>query len=179
MNYCSNCGTPVNLLIPRDEDRPRHVCPSCGVIHYENPKIVVGCIPEWEDKILLCRRNIDPQRGKWTLPAGYLENGETVAEGARRETREETGAVVDNLCAYRMFDIAYINQIYLMFRAGMKTSECHPTSESSEVALLNEREIPWNEIAFQVIENTLKHYFEDRLSGRFSFRIEQIHKKLP
>ncbi|MFH0728857.1 MAG: NUDIX hydrolase [Pseudomonadota bacterium] len=179
MNFCSNCGAPVKQLIPPDESRLRHVCPSCGIIHYENPKIVVGCIPEWENKILLCRRNIDPKRGKWTLPAGYLENGETVAEGARRETREETGAVVDNLSAYRMFDIAHINQIYLMFRARMNTSECHPTPESSEVALLDEEEIPWDKIAFQVIEKTLKHYFKDRSSGFFPFRIDQIHKVSP
>jgi ADP-ribose pyrophosphatase YjhB (NUDIX family) len=177
MHFCSNCGAPVKQLIPPDENRLRHVCPSCGIIHYENPKIVVGCIPEWEDKILLCRRNIEPQRGKWTLPGGYLENGETVADGARRETWEETGAVVDNLSEYRMFDIAHINQIYLMFRARMKTPECHPTSESSEVLLLEEARIPWNEIAFRVIKKTLKHYFTDRSSGCFPFRIDQIHKK--
>jgi ADP-ribose pyrophosphatase YjhB (NUDIX family) len=176
MNYCSNCGTPVRQLIPPDENRLRHVCPSCGTIHYENPKIVVGCIPEWEEKILLCRRNIEPQRGKWTLPAGYLENGETVAEGARRETQEETGAIVDDLSAYRMFDIAHINQIYLIFRAGMKTVDYRPTPESAEVALFDEGEIPWDQIAFRVIEKTLRHYFCDRSSGRFPFRIDQIHK---
>jgi ADP-ribose pyrophosphatase YjhB (NUDIX family) len=177
MNYCSNCGAPIVQLIPPNEDRLRHVCPSCGVVHYENPKVVVGCIPEWKDKILLCRRNINPQRGKWTLPAGYLENGETVSDGARRETREETGAVVDNLSAYRLFDITHINQIYLMFRGEMESSGCHPTSESLEVALLNEREIPWDKIAFRVIEKTLRHYFNDRSSGRFPFKIDRILKK--
>jgi ADP-ribose pyrophosphatase YjhB (NUDIX family) len=177
MKYCSDCGAPVNLLIPPDENRPRHVCPACGRIHYENPKMVVGCIPEWEDKILLCRRNIDPKKGKWTLPAGYLENGETVAEGARRETWEETGAMVDNLSVYRMFDLPHINQIYLIFRTGMKTAACHPTPESSEVVLLHEDEIPWNEIAFRVIEKTLRDYFNDRSSGHFPFRIDPIYKK--
>ena len=97
MNYCSNCAAPVERMVPEDDDRPRYVCHACGLIHYQNPRLVVGCIPVWEDKVLLCLRDIEPRRGKWTLPAGYLENGETVMEGARRETVEETGAEVGRL----------------------------------------------------------------------------------
>ena len=94
MNYCSHCGAPVALRIPEGDDRPRYLCSACGRIYYQNPKMVVGCIPRWENKVLMCRRNIEPQKGKWTLPAGYLENGETVMEGACRETKEEAGAAV-------------------------------------------------------------------------------------
>jgi NADH pyrophosphatase NudC (nudix superfamily) len=92
MNFCSQCGGPVVLKVPADDERPRYVCPSCGTIHYQNPKLVVGCIPVWEDQILMCRRNIEPRKGYWTLPAGFLENGETTAAGARRETLEETAS---------------------------------------------------------------------------------------
>lgn len=119
MNFCSQCGRPVALTIPSDDDRPRHVCPACGVIHYQNPKLVVGCIPEWKGRILMCRRDIEPRRGYWTLPAGFLENGETAADGARRETLEETGSRVADLTPYLMVDIVHIHQIYLMFRSRL------------------------------------------------------------
>lgn len=169
MNYCSNCATPIKRQIPQGDNRLRDVCPSCGMIHYQNPQMVVGCIPEWEDKLLMCRRNIEPRKNKWTLPAGYLENGETAADGARRETLEETGAAVSDLSAYQMYDITQFNQIYLMFRARMISPVFQPTIESSEVVLMCEEEIPWDEIAFRVIEKTLKRYFYDRSTGRFPF----------
>lgn len=174
MKYCSDCGKPVELIIPSDDDRPRHVCHSCGIVHYQNPKLVVGCIPEWENKILLCRRDIEPKKGKWTLPAGYLENGETVENGAIRETLEETGATVTALSPYLLFDIAHINQLYLMFHSRLIKPDFHVTPESSELALFDEKEIPWDEIAFKVIEKTLKQYFKDRRTGSFPFRIQQI-----
>lgn len=174
MNFCSNCGAPVALVIPSDDDRPRHVCKACHTVHYTNPKIVVGCIPEWEDKILLCRRNIEPQKGRWTLPAGYLENGETVMEGARRETLEETGTVVEDLSPYRLYDIPHINQIYLMFRGRMSRLTHHPTRESDKVMLAKEDQIPWTRIAFRAIDKTLRHYFPDRANGCFPFQIHRI-----
>lgn len=176
MQYCSDCGAKLEHLIPPDDDRPRYVCPSCKRVHYQNPLMVVGCIPEWKDQILMCRRDIEPKKGKWTLPAGYLENGETVEAAARRETREETGADVESLTPYLMFDIPSINQIYFMFRGHLKTTAFHPTRESSEVVLVKESDIPWNDIAFRVIEEALRSYFKDRSAGGFRFRIDQIHK---
>lgn len=176
MNFCSNCGGRVHLQVPTGDDRPRHVCPACGMVHYRNPLMVVGCIPQWEDRILLCRRNIEPRKGKWTLPAGYLENGETVMEGARRETWEEAGSRVAALVPYLLFDIVYVNQVYLMFRAQMETPDYCTTDESSEVALFREAEIPWHDIAFRVMEKTLARYFEDRSTGRYPFRIRQVKR---
>ena len=179
MNYCSQCGGKVVLAVPADDDRPRHMCPSCGMIHYQNPKLVVGCIPVWKDRILMCRRDIEPRRGYWTLPAGFLENGETAAEGARRETLEETGAPLTDLTPYLMVDIPHINQIYMMFRAQLLTDQFGPTSESSEVKLCKLDDIPWNEIAFMAIEQTLKHYCRDRVDGSYSFGVHDIEYRPP
>jgi ADP-ribose pyrophosphatase YjhB (NUDIX family) len=174
MNFCSQCGGPLTLTVPLDDDRPRHVCPACGTIHYQNPKLVVGCIPVWENRILMCRRDIDPRKGYWTLPAGFLENGETAAAGARRETFEETGATVADLEPYLMVDIVHIHQIYLMFRSRLLAPDFHPTRESAEVKLLGKDDIPWDEIAFKVVEKTLRYYLQDRPSGRFAFRTDKI-----
>lgn len=177
MNFCSQCGGPLVLEVPADDDRPRHVCPACGIIHYQNPKLVVGCIPVWNDRILMCRRDIEPRKGYWTLPAGFLENGETVTDGARRETLEETGAIVSDITPYLMVDIIHIHQIYLMFRSRLLAPDFHPTRESAEVKLMDEDEIPWGDIAFRVIDKTLRYYFQDRLSGRYAFRNDRIEVK--
>ena len=178
MNYCSHCATPVKHIIPTDDDRPRYVCPSCSRIHYQNPRLVVGCIPTWQDQILLCLRDIEPRRGKWTLPAGYLENGEAVADGARRETEEETGARIEAPKPYLLFDIVHINQIYLMFRAQLSSPEYHPTRESADVRLFTAASIPWDDIAFPVIEKTLRCYLSDRDEGKFPFQIHPIRERL-
>jgi len=176
MNFCSNCGHSVTYLTPKGDDRSRFYCDSCGMIHYQNPNVVVGCIPELEEQILLCRRAIAPGYGKWTLPAGYLENGETVAAGAKRETFEEAHARVDILAPYALYNICHVNQIYLMFRARLKDDNFHAGSESLEVRLFRENDIPWKEIAFRVINATLLKYFDDRRSGRFSFYMDSIAK---
>jgi ADP-ribose pyrophosphatase YjhB (NUDIX family) len=129
--------------------------------------MVVGCIPEWEDRILLCKRSIDPKRGKWTVPAGYLENGETVAEGAKRETLEEAGARVENLEPYALMSIAFISQVYILFRARLMDTDFTPGTESSDVRLFAEGEIPWGDLAFMVVRETLRRYFRDRPTGYF------------
>jgi ADP-ribose pyrophosphatase YjhB (NUDIX family) len=177
MNFCSQCGQPVVRKVPAGDDRPRYVCPICNAVHYQNPKLVVGCIPVWNDRILMCRRNIEPRKGYWTLPAGFLENGETAADGARRETIEETGADVTDLAPYLMVDIVHIHQIYLMFRARLLTPDIHPTQESSEVKLVKTADIPWDDIAFKVVEKTLSAYLGDRPSGSFAFRTDTIEIK--
>jgi len=178
MKYCSACGAPVSLQVPPHDERPRYVCKACDTVHYRNPTIVVGCIPEWEGRLLLCRRNIKPRINKWTLPAGYLENDETVTAGARRETWEETGAVVENLIPYRLYDIVHVKQVYLMFRSGLRVPEFKTTHESSEVRLFKEEEIPWDDIAFPVIEETLRCYFRDRAEGTFTFQVGEITKRM-
>jgi ADP-ribose pyrophosphatase YjhB (NUDIX family) len=175
-SYCSNCGKPTVTVTPLGDDRLRQVCPSCKTIHYENPKVVVGCIPQWEEKILLCRRAIEPRYGKWTIPAGFLEIGETVAEGAKRETLEEACARVDDLVAYALYNLSFIGQIYIMFRGRLVDNDYKPGHESLSVDLFNENEIPWDDLAFPVVEKTLKKYFTDRKTGKFNFFIGDISR---
>lgn len=174
MNYCSHCGARVELRVPEGDTLPRHVCTSCGTVHYENPKMVVGCIPEWENRILLCRRAIEPRRGLWTVPAGFMENAETTAEGAQRETLEEANARVEILGLYALFNIPHINQIYLLFRARLLDLDFSAGAESLETRLFEENEIPWEEIAFITVRRTLRHYFDDRRRGEFQFHIGTV-----
>ena len=174
MNFCSHCGAKINREIPRGDDRIRDVCSACGRIHYQNPNLVVGVVPEWQGRILLCRRSIAPREGLWTLPAGYLENGETAADGARRETWEEARARVDRLTPYALFDLTFVNQLYLMFRGSMVSDACAPGAESLEVKLFTEAQIPWDRIAFLVIQETLRRYLKDRARGAFAFQTGRI-----
>lgn len=169
INYCSTCGAAVTVRIPAGDSLPRHVCDQCGTIHYRNPRLVVGALPVWGDKILLCRRAIEPRRGMWTLPAGFMENGETVAEAALRETREEANADIDLGDMYTLISVPHINQVHVVYRASLRNLEFSAGEESLEVRLFAEAEIPWDEIAFRTIALTLKHYFEDRRSGNFRF----------
>lgn len=164
MKFCSQCGSPVTTRIPEGDNRERYVCAHCGTIHYQNPKIVAGTIPEWEDRVLLCRRAIAPRYGYWTLPAGFLENGETTNEGAVRETLEEANARIAVTSLYAMFHLPHIDQVYLMFRARLLDLDFAPGAESLEVALFDEAEIPWENLAFPVVAETLKLYFADRLN---------------
>ena len=177
MKFCSRCGATVALEILSGDDRARYTCRSCGTIHYQNPRVVVGCIPEWQGKILFCRRAIEPRYGHWTLPAGYLENGETVAEGARRETLEESGATVSGLVPYGLYNICYVNQIYLMFRGRLSDLDFRPGPESLDVRLFNMEEIPWDDLAFPVMEKTLTRYVRDRSRSVFTFHIDDIERR--
>lgn len=170
MKYCSDCGSPVSQKIPEFDDRLRFVCGHCGIIHYQNPKIIVGTLPFWQDKVLLCRRAIEPQYGYWTLPAGFMENGEGTAAGAERETFEEAGAKVKNLSLYRLFDIPFINQVYLFYLAELITPDFSPGVESLDVCLFDEQDIPWQDLAFPVIHDVLVEYFADRNDKKFPVR---------
>lgn len=176
MNYCSECGNAVKVSIPEGDNRPRHVCSSCGVIHYQNPKVVVGCIPIWEQRVLLCRRAIEPRYGLWTVPAGFMENGETSQQGAARETLEEACARVDVEGLYTLFNLPHINQVYLLYRSRLLDLDFAAGDESLEVALFHEHEIPWDEIAFAVIRESLRLYFADRPRGDFPLRSGTIER---
>ncbi len=170
MNYCSDCGAQLEVKIPEGDNRPRHVCASCSTVHYQNPKIVVGCIPEWEQRILLCRRAIEPRYGLWTVPAGFMENGETSQQGAARETLEEACARVEIEGLYTLFNLPHINQVYLLFRSRLLDLDFAAGEESLEVRLFDAREIPWDHLAFAVIKESLKLYFADREKGSFCLR---------
>lgn len=179
MKFCSNCGAPLSKRIPRDDNRVRFVCDVCKTVHYQNPTMVVGSIPEYRGRILLCRRAIEPRYGKWTLPAGYLENNETMAQGAGRETLEESGAQVIILEPYALFNLTFVSQVYLMFLARMTSPVLKPGEESLEAKLFTEQEIPWDELAFTVIRETLRLYFKDLPTGRFPFHTGDIHPDNP
>ncbi|NMG34772.1 NUDIX domain-containing protein [Azoarcus sp. TTM-91] len=179
MKFCSTCGATVEFRIPPGDSLPRHVCGSCGDIHYQNPKIVVGALPEWEDRILLCRRAIEPRLGKWTLPAGFMENAESTAQGAVRETLEEACARIEVGDIYTLIDVPHINQVHIIYRARLLDLDFRPGEESLEVALFQEADIPWNEIAFRTIAMTMRHYFDDRRSGRWSFHTGIVTPDMP
>jgi ADP-ribose pyrophosphatase YjhB (NUDIX family) len=179
MNYCSSCGARVTSKIPPDDDRPRFVCDACETVHYQNPKIVVGCVPEREDAVLLCRRAINPRYGFWTLPAGFLENGETTIEGVQRETFEEAHATIEIISLYTVFDFPRINQVYMMFRSRLLDFDHEGGSESLEVKLFKEQDIPWDRIAFVPIYETLKLFFKDRRNENYPLRLGAIASDAP
>jgi ADP-ribose pyrophosphatase YjhB (NUDIX family) len=174
MKFCSNCGGAVLSRVPPGDSLPRHVCDACGSIHYQNPKLVLGAIPEWQGRLLLCRRAIEPRYGYWTLPAGFMENAETTAEAAARETLEEAGARVEMGEAFSMISVPYVNQVHVFYRARLLDLEFKPGVESLEVALFEEAKVPWKEIAFRTVGLTLKHWFADRARGAFGFHAEDI-----
>jgi ADP-ribose pyrophosphatase YjhB (NUDIX family) len=174
MKFCSACSAPVALKVPPGDSLPRHVCDACGTIHYSNPKMVIGAIPEWEDRILLCRRAIEPRYGLWTLPAGFMENGETVADAARRETLEEAKARIELAGMFSVLSVPYISQVHIFYRARLLDLDFGPGEESLDVALFHENEIPWPELAFRTVATTLKHYFDDRRNGAFGFHAGDI-----
>ena len=165
MNFCSNCGARVVLRIPAGDNRERFVCERCDTIHYQNPKIVAGCIPEWDDRILLCRRAIEPRYGLWTLPAGFMENGESTEQAAMRETLEEAGARVEIADLYALFSIPHINQVYMLYRGQLCGGAYAPGEESQECALFRAADVPWQELAFPVVHETLQRYFRDKSRG--------------
>ena len=174
MKFCSACGAAVALRIPDDDSRPRHVCTACGTVHYQNPNMVIGSLPEWEDKILLCRRAIEPRYGLWTLPGGFMENGESTTQAAIRETLEEANARIEIGELYSMYSLPYINQVHLLFRARLLDLDFSPGIESLEVRLFGEAEIPWDEIAFRPIRFSLEHFFAERKQGQFNLHVGEL-----
>lgn len=166
MKFCSVCGTDTQRRIPEDDNRERDVCPACGYIHYVNPKVVVGSLPIWEDKVLLCKRAIEPRYGYWTLPAGFMECNETTQEGAMRETQEEANADIEIEQLYCVFNLPHVDQVYMMFRAKLINLDFAPGAESLEVKLFKEEDIPWNELAFATIDRTLKLFFQERKAAQ-------------
>ena len=174
MKFCSNCASPVVKRVPPGDTLPRWVCDACGEIHYQNPKLVVGAVPEWEGRLLLCRRAIEPRYGYWTLPAGFMENDETAGQAALRETLEEAGARIELLAPYSLISVPNVNQVHLFYRARLLDQEFRPGEESLEVALLEEAQVPWKDIAFRTVGLTLKHWFADRRAGAFGFHAEDV-----
>ena len=174
MNYCSHCGNTVTQKIPEGDNRTRFVCTQCNTIHYQNPRVITGCLPIYKDQVLLCKRAIEPRAGLWTLPAGFLENGETSADGALRETFEEANARVKIEGLYTLFSLPHISQVYMFFRAGLLDLDFSAGEETLETRLFSEEEIPWDHLAFPVITQTLEHYFRDKMSANFQVRYLDI-----
>lgn len=182
MKFCPTCAHPISIEVPPDDTLPRHVCRECGTIHYQNPKLVVCTIPTWEEKgetkVLLCKRAITPRYGYWTLPGGFMENKETTAEAALRETDEEAGAHIELLPLFSLINLPTFHQVHLFYRAALLNLTFNPGKESLEVRMFAESEIPWNDIAFVTVKQALHTFFEDlakvKSGGEFGFHSHDI-----
>jgi ADP-ribose pyrophosphatase YjhB (NUDIX family) len=174
IKHCRDCGAAVRYQTPADDNRDRATCTACGAVHYENPLNVVGTLPFWQDRVLLCRRNIEPRRGLWTLPAGFMELGESTAEGALRETVEEAGARVEMLGLFTLLNVVRVGQVHLFYRARLLDIDFAPGPETIEAQLFGESDMPWAELAFRTTRRTLELFFADRRSGTFGFHAEDI-----
>lgn len=175
IQFCRHCGASVSYRLPDDGDtKVRAVCSACHLVHYENPLNVVGTIPVWGEQVLLCKRNIEPRRNKWTLPAGFMELGETTAEGAARETVEEAGAQFEMQPLFSLLNVERVGQVHLFYRARLLSDQFDPGIETVEARLFHEHEIPWEEIAFRTVRETLEHFFADRRSGQYGFHTVDI-----
>ena len=176
IQYCRQCGSAVEHRVPDDGDtRPRAVCPACQTIHYENPLNVVGTIPVLADgRVLLCKRNIEPQLGKWTLPAGFMELGETTSQGAARETDEEAGAQFEIGALFSLMNVPRVGQVHMYYRATLLSDQFNPGVETMEARLFSEAEVPWDELAFRTVKETLEHFFADRQRGQFGVHLVDL-----
>lgn len=174
IEHCQVCGTAVEHKVPADDNRERAVCPACQHIHYVNPLNVVGTLPVWGDQVLLCKRNIEPRKGFWTLPAGFMELGETTEEGAARETDEEAGARIEMQGLYCVLNVVSAGQVHLFYRARLLDTEFNPGPETMEAQLFRQDEIPWDELAFRTVRMTLERFFADRKKGQFDVHCADI-----
>ena len=177
MRFCNHCGGPLELRVPPEDNRERHVCSGCGSVHYQNPRIVAGCIPAWDDGILLCERANEPRAGLWTLPAGYMELGETTSEAALRETLEEANARVEIDDLYLVISLPHVDQVYMMYRARLLDLDFSPGAESTQVELFDPARIPWDRLAFGTIHQTLRFYLADKAEGVFRQRNGDLVRK--
>jgi ADP-ribose pyrophosphatase YjhB (NUDIX family) len=171
LKHCRECGSAIVYRLPDDGDtRERAICSACQTVHYENPLNVVGTVPFWGEtgeQVLLCMRNIEPRRGMWTLPAGFMELGETTAQGAARETDEEAGASIELLDLFTVMNVVRVGQVHLFYRARLLSAHFQPGHETMEARLFTEDTIPWDEIAFRTVRETLERYFDDRRRGHW------------
>jgi ADP-ribose pyrophosphatase YjhB (NUDIX family) len=167
INFCPQCGQPVRQRVPTGDNRLRGVCDACGHIHYENPRLVLGAIIEWQGRVLLCRRAIEPRAGFWTLPAGFMENGESTQAAAARETLEEACARIEDSRLFALIDVPRIDQVHIFYRGALVDGQHAPGEESLDTMLFAESEIPWSRLAFRTVRLALEHYFADRRAGAF------------
>ena len=174
IKHCRACGTAVDYRIPDDDNRERAICRTCATIHYENPINVVGTVPVWGEQVLLCKRAIEPRHGFWTLPAGFMELGETVAAGALRETVEEAGAKVELQGLFTLMNVVRAGQVHLFYRARMLDATLDPGPETLEARLFHEHEVPWDEIAFRTVKQTLQHFFACRKVGAYTLHCADV-----
>jgi ADP-ribose pyrophosphatase YjhB (NUDIX family) len=177
MKFCTGCGSKVIRRITVNEDRERSVCPHCDTVFYSNPKVIVGCLAHHQDRVLLCQRAIEPGKGLWTLPAGFMEDGESTAEGAARETWEEARARVDNMHLYRVIDAPTINQVYILYRCVVVNGDFGVGLESKDAGLYMKSEIPWDELAFSSVSEILRQFYLDLSTGAFpvkAFTLEHV-----
>jgi ADP-ribose pyrophosphatase YjhB (NUDIX family) len=177
MNFCSHCGARVALRIPPGDNVPRYVCDACGTIHYQNPKLVVGCVPEHDGRIVLCLRAIEPRRGFWTVPAGFMENGETLQQAAARESREEAliDVAVGSLLA--VVHVLHAHQVHVFFRGRLRSADYGAGTESLEVQLVRPEDIPWPELAFPSTEYALRRYLEDEAAKREDYHFTEVARR--
>ena len=177
MKFCPSCGHSTERLVPEGDNRERDVCTACDKIHYQNPRIIAGCLVAWEDKVLLCKRAISPRKGYWTLPAGFMEVGETIEQAALRETVEEANAYVKADSLQTIFNLPHIGQVYMIYLSSFLSSpEFSSGPESLETKLFSEDDIPWDELAFETMRLSLKYYFADKAKGAFDFRTTDLYK---
>ena len=174
IEHCQVCGTAVEHKVPADDNRERAVCPACQHIHYVNPLNVVGTLPVWGEQVLLCKRNIEPRKGFWTLPAGFMELGETTEEGAARETDEEAGARIEMQGLYCVLNVVSAGQVHLFYRARLLDTDFNPGPETMEAQLFHQDEIPWDDLAFRTVSMTLERFFADRKNGQFAVHCADI-----
>jgi ADP-ribose pyrophosphatase YjhB (NUDIX family) len=177
LNFCNQCGSAdIEQKIPDGDNRLRHCCPQCDEIFYENPKIVAGCIATWQNKVLLCKRAIEPRLGTWTLPAGFMENHETIQEAAARETFEEANAKVANLSLFTIYNLPHISQVYIMFKADIPDGIASPGTESLETEFVDEKDVPWDDLSFPIIRESLELFFEERKQGVLTLHTGEIRR---